>query len=454
MTAGSCNMFAWTNAGQALAAATKVSEVVWARCDPGVYVILQARTRINNTDATSNETADVNLVLRSDRWLPLVPPAYAVQAGKTGDRVVCSFRLTAPSGTNFYLKGMDMRSGSSYIPRLNIHTDGGDGRPHSRSGAGAQFVHQRHHGSRRLPFLPRLADTTTMPGAGTGTRQLLAWRNGGTHQLNVYFDEATKTWKTQRIGSGTSGIATSAATTHRVDEEITVAATWNSTTVKVSYNGAPFVSTAQSAIPTGLPALMDLGSPDGTTGHLDGRFLWAMFGGGLLTDADALAFHAIGRGGPTALDAERMTSSPTALLYFDDSGYHTAVTAIPCEGITVDTTDSYLANEARVTRPGGLTQTAVDAASQTKHGEIPLPDQDLIVSTDAEALTIATEKVTKYANSLTRITEVVLNGLDANALAQLETRNLGDRVTVVKTPHGGEQLTQFLLGSAADVGRP
>ena len=75
----------------------------------------------------------------------------------------------------------------------------------------------------------------------------------------------------------------------------TVIATWTATQLKLSVNGAAFVTPVnQSGVPGIGNPLMYIGSNESGALQLDGDVLWAAFGTGVLTDSNAATLHAYG----------------------------------------------------------------------------------------------------------------------------------------------------------------
>jgi hypothetical protein len=107
--------------------------------------------------------------------------------------------------------------------------------------------------------------------------------------------------------------------------------------------------------------------------------------------------------------------------------------------IALDYSDVQLWNDVRYTRTGGVEQVAMDALSQTRYYTRSLVKTDLLMLTDAEALSAAQWARDRFRNPALRIQRVVFDGEadPPNLWPHLFGRELGDRVTVRKTPPGG-----------------
>lgn len=107
--------------------------------------------------------------------------------------------------------------------------------------------------------------------------------------------------------------------------------------------------------------------------------------------------------------------------------------------IDFDYSDVQLWNEVRITRQGGTEQVVTDVASQTRYYPRTLTKGGLLMATDADALGAAQWILSRFKTPSLRVERVELDGEadPANLWPQLFGRELGDRVTVRKTPPGG-----------------
>jgi hypothetical protein len=159
-------------------------------------------------------------------------------------------------------------------------------------------------------------------------------------------------------------------------------------------------------------------------------------------NVDAMLF--VGASGEwTFLDAASRSSSPynTVQETFGDAGG----TELPYLDLTLDDSDSFLANEWNVTREQGRksagdlgeTQTATDATSVSRYFGRPASLTDVPVTTDTDTAAIATAMLAKYKEPMTRITSITLNTLNADVALAVFRRELGDKIRVLRTPPGG-----------------
>lgn len=134
------------------------------------------------------------------------------------------------------------------------------------------------------------------------------------------------------------------------------------------------------------------------------------------------------------------SSSPynTVQATFDDDG-----TDVPYQTVTVEKTDSFIANEWNVTRAGGSTVTASDATSIGKYFKRPQSLTDLPIRDDADQTAIAAAMLAKYKDPMDRIPGIVLALKNDTVTVAALARDLGDRVRIFRThPNGGARIDQ------------
>jgi hypothetical protein len=132
----------------------------------------------------------------------------------------------------------------------------------------------------------------------------------------------------------------------------------------------------------------------------------------------------------------------TVQATFDDDG-----TDFPYLDLTLDISEQFLANVWNVTRSGGITQTASDAASIAANFDHAQSLTDVPVTTDAHAASIATAMLAKYKDPLTRIPPLELTTTIPDVAEAILARDIGDRIRVLRTPVGGgtrHDLTLFI----------
>lgn len=104
--------------------------------------------------------------------------------------------------------------------------------------------------------------------------------------------------------------------------------------------------------------------------------------------------------------------------------------------------DELIINDARLTRTGGTEQTATDSASTTKYRRRSFIESDIQLSTDNQVSDLAQELVAKYKEPALRIESLADNAMRHDQWDKLLSRELKDRVLVVKTPTGASTLSQ------------
>lgn len=147
---------------------------------------------------------------------------------------------------------------------------------------------------------------------------------------------------------------------------------------------------------------------------------------------DALLFVAKD-GTITFLDDGHRSVSPwnTVQATFDDDG-----TDLPYFDISLDYSNSFLANVWHVTPAGFTTSTVSDAASVAAYDEWPQSLNDLPITGTGTA--IATAMLAKYKDPMTRVTELTLLCVDDDLIDQVfRLIDIGSRIRVFRTPPGG-----------------
>lgn len=163
------------------------------------------------------------------------------------------------------------------------------------------------------------------------------------------------------------------------------------------------------------------------------------------------------------LDGAQIEIATAATAYFDGDlgGYWTGTAhasnsisggELPYQDITIDYSDSFIANEWNLTADGDTTATASDATSiskylkRSKQLNIPLSDSG------TDAVTIAAAMLAKYKDPLTRVTSLDLVAYDTTLINTVFTLDLADRIRVLRTPMGGgTRLDQTLFIQSIDV---
>lgn len=125
-------------------------------------------------------------------------------------------------------------------------------------------------------------------------------------------------------------------------------------------------------------------------------------------------------------------------------------TAMTYRDITLPFSESLIINDARLTRTGGTEQVATSAASKNTNFIRSFVDGAVQLVTDNAVLDYAGELVGRYANAVRRIENLQDNAMQHGRWDQLLTRELRDRVLIVKTLMGATKMSQdsFLEGIA------
>jgi hypothetical protein len=125
----------------------------------------------------------------------------------------------------------------------------------------------------------------------------------------------------------------------------------------------------------------------------------------------------------------------TVQATFDDDG-----TDFPYNDISLDYSDSFLANIWTGNKVGGTLQTAPDATSISVYDDrTPSFAQlnDLPLTTDADVTTALAAMLAKYKDPMTRITRLEIMSGNKDIIDNVMQREIGDRIRVLRTPPGG-----------------
>jgi hypothetical protein len=104
--------------------------------------------------------------------------------------------------------------------------------------------------------------------------------------------------------------------------------------------------------------------------------------------------------------------------------------------------DQLIVNDARLTRDGGTEQVATSSNSQTRFGKRSLVESGIQLSTDNEVRDLAQELVGKYNEPVLRIEGLADNALQHELWGSVLSRELRDRVLIIKHPVGSSILSQ------------
>jgi hypothetical protein len=162
---------------------------------------------------------------------------------------------------------------------------------------------------------------------------------------------------------------------------------------------------------------------------------------------DAILFMAKD-GTITFLQTDYRASSPynTVQATFDDDG-----TDLPYQDLAVDFSDAFIANDWNVTAADSTTQSASDTTSIAKYFKRTQSLTGVPVMSDADALDIAQDMLTKYKDPMQRVTSIALTTDDVNVCHAVFQRELCDRIRVIRTLPGGGLFDQTLYIQKIDV---
>ncbi|MGH7206832.1 MAG: hypothetical protein ACREI2_11555 [Nitrospiraceae bacterium] len=116
--------------------------------------------------------------------------------------------------------------------------------------------------------------------------------------------------------------------------------------------------------------------------------------------------------------------------------------AMSYRDIVLNFTDELIINDARLTRTGGVEQTASSSASQTKYGRRSFTESGLPMVNDNDVADFAAELVQIYGEPALRIDSLADNAMKHQRWEDLLARELRDRVLAQKTPAGSSLISQ------------
>lgn len=147
-------------------------------------------------------------------------------------------------------------------------------------------------------------------------------------------------------------------------------------------------------------------------------------------------FFMDGQGYATFHDRHRRLKSPylTSQATFGDNG----TTELPYVDLRMSYEVDEVRNDVHVKASGSsTTQVADDATSISKY-LIRTYNLDTLLTSDSQASDLATFLLAKYKDPFLRVNQMTLNGrMSGDVLEQALSRELGDKITVVRRPPGG-----------------
>lgn len=117
-------------------------------------------------------------------------------------------------------------------------------------------------------------------------------------------------------------------------------------------------------------------------------------------------------------------------------------TAMSYRDLVLRFDDSFVINDAHITRDGGVNEQVATSASSIAHYRPRTEVDTLLLNTDNEALDYAGWLVNTYAEPSLRIEQLADNAMKHGQWSQVLSRDLRDRVLVTKTPKGANRLSQ------------
>ena len=136
----------------------------------------------------------------------------------------------------------------------------------------------------------------------------------------------------------------------------------------------------------------------------------------------------------------------TVQAQFDDLGRNDVNHGIPYTDITFTYDDRYIFNDIVVRQPGGNFAEAEDSTSQSKYFKRTSTIDNVQVDNGYLLTNIAASRLTQYKDPEIRIDSLTVNGR-AEPAKQGSILNLeiGDRVTVIRTPAVGTEIEKTLI---------
>lgn len=265
----------WNSGTMGLTNAQVYTFSAWVKPPAGT----QMRVQVNGTSAPAGAVAGASTpVADGFSWYRITLTFTAVATSTANTLFIILNGINTP-GT-CYIDGVQMEAKPNATPY--VHTDGGiASRGWPRVQAPASLLAAQGWAAFRLR--PGWASNA----APAQNPVVFDWRTDDNNLIQLVYDPATSKFRLHRYVAGVQVAATTAATvSFSAGDLVTVVVAWTAAQLKLSVNGAAFViqADARSVTPTGL---IDIGQYTGTGYALNGEMLWAAFGTGTLTDADA-----------------------------------------------------------------------------------------------------------------------------------------------------------------------
>lgn len=138
--------------------------------------------------------------------------------------------------------------------------------------------------------------------AALGSRRGFGWRQDANNNIELRFNNAAGQGNPVIVFNA-GGVANSSPDPGNfawsIGDVYTVIFAWTAGTLKISVNGAAFVTATNTVgAPAITSALPEIGSNGAGAAPLDSTVLWSMFGTGTLTDANAVTVNGFGNTNP------------------------------------------------------------------------------------------------------------------------------------------------------------
>lgn len=145
----------------------------------------------------------------------------------------------------------------------------------------------------------------------------------------------------------------------------------------------------------------------------------------------------VDRSGLLNFHSRRHSAGSASVATFDD-----AAAGIHYSDYSLDYDDRYVYNDVRMTRLGGIQQTASDTTSQSDYFIRTLQNDRLLLNADTDVSGRASYLLGLYKDPRYRAPSLDLDGYgDDSQMTQILAREIGDVVTVTRRPQGGVAIT-------------
>lgn len=203
--------------------------------------------------------------------------------------------------------------------------------------------------------------------------------------------------------------------------------------------GARTIATGQTTVPA--CAFADADGMDALT-HIQN----------VATAEDGL-FFIDGAGNAVFQDRTLRLKATTSQVTLTDDDTAAAASVLPYDDAVTSYDLDHLYNEIKGQRDTGTVQVASDSSSQTSYYRRTLLEQSLLITTDAEVLSRAQFRLSRYKDPALRVDQVTLRPAGSDTVAayywpHLLGREISDRITFNRTPalHPSGTVEQISIG--------